>query len=48
MRVVVITKEGFLTTKDPKDVRSDDLQIFEGTEEECTNIIHGKGPTIKK
>lgn len=48
MKVVVITKDGFLTTKDIEDVKSDDLQIFKGTEEECTNIIHGNGPTIKK
>lgn len=41
MKVVVITSNGFLTYKDPKDVKDNDTKIFSGTEEECINMIHG-------
>ena len=41
LKIVVVTSNGFLTTKDPNQIKSDDVKVFEGTEEECVKLIHG-------
>lgn len=39
---VIITSTGFLTIKDKLTLESTDTIIWEGTEDECYDIIHGK------
>lgn len=43
--VVVVTANGFLTTKNKKEVLSTDERVFVGTRNECQNVIHGKKVT---
>jgi hypothetical protein len=40
MEIVVITKNGFMTSKEPKDVLGTDTVMYEGTPKECNNFIH--------
>jgi len=42
-KIIVVTKGGFLTTKDEKNIIKTDTIIFESeSEEDCEKIIHGK------
>ena len=38
---VVITKNGFLTTKKKEDILETDTVVREADKEECSRIIHG-------
>jgi hypothetical protein len=40
MVIVVITKDGFMTSKKPDEVLKTDERMFEGTPEQCNNFIH--------
>lgn len=40
MEIVVITKDGFITSKKPEEVLSTDTVMYEGTPKECNNFIH--------
>ncbi len=40
--LVVITDNGFLTVKKESEVQPKDTIIYEGTEEQCINKIHGQ------
>lgn len=40
MEIVVITKDGFMTSKKPDEVLETDDVLFKGNPEECNNFIH--------
>jgi hypothetical protein len=40
--LVVLQKKGFITIMNPKDKQLTDKVIYEGTQEECEGVIHGK------
>jgi len=44
---IIITNKGFLTTKDKVELDSTDTIVCEADEEECGDIIHGKGKNKK-
>ncbi len=44
---IVITNKGFLTTKEKTNIDPTDTVVCEATNEECDDIIHGKGKKPK-
>jgi len=40
MEVVVITKDGYMTSKEPSKVLDTDEIMFNGNPKECNNFIH--------
>ena len=40
MEVVVITKDGFMTSKKPNEILDTDEVMFKGNPKECNNFIH--------
>ena len=40
--LVVISAGGFLTSINPKEKQLTDKVIYEGNQEECEGVIHGK------
>ena len=40
MEIVVITKDGYMTSKEPSKVLSTDDVMFKGNNKECNNFIH--------